>query len=90
MLKVTALFVVLMAVFATKETGPAKVISAGFVVPVVIVPANEVKPVWVGLPIINPANLPPAPKIASVPSNIAAVMLRVLPVLPMPIVPELV
>ena len=90
LLNVTTLLVVLTIVLAANVIGPANVISAAFAEPVVMVPDNVVRPVCVALPITMPANLPPLPKIVSVPSNIALVIFKVLPVTPTPIVLELV
>ena len=86
LLKRIALLVVLTVVSAAKVTGPANVISAGFVEPVVIDPESVVMPVCVALPSTKPVNFPPLPKIESVPFKIAVVMLSVLPMTPTPIV----
>ncbi len=51
--------------------------DAGLVVPVVIVPDKEIAPVWLLVPRTKPANLPPLPKIESLPSKMLEVMVNV-------------
>lgn len=86
LLKRIALFVVLTVVAAARATGPANVISAGLVAPVVMAPDNVVRPVCVALPKTKLENLPPLPNIESVPASMAAVIFKVLPTTPTPIV----